>query len=238
MRFQALACDYDGTLASDGLVSPPTLAALRCWLASKRQLILVTGRELPDLLAAFPSADLFEWLVAENGALLYRPATGEQKLLGEAPPEGFVQTLQQRGVQPLSISRVIVSTAKPYETVILEVIRDLGLDLQIIFNKGSVMVLPAGMNKGTGLSAALKEMNLSPESVAGIGDAENDPAFLKICGCSAAVANALPAVKEQVDVVTAGEEGAGVVELIDELLKNDFRDWKKQSTSSRPDDKS
>jgi HAD superfamily hydrolase (TIGR01484 family) len=201
------------------------LAALQRFLASGRKLILVTGRELPDLLAALPQADLFDWLVAENGALLYRPATGELKLLGKQPPERFVQTLRQRGVEPLSTSRVIVSTAKPFETIILEVIRDLGLDLQIIFNKGSVMVLPAGINKATGLTAALKELGMSPQNVVGIGDAENDPAFLKICGCSVAVANALPAVREQVDVVTTGEEGAGVVELIDELLKNDLSEW-------------
>jgi HAD superfamily hydrolase (TIGR01484 family) len=225
MRYKALACDYDGTLASGGVVSEPTLAALQRLLASGRKLILVTGRELEDFLAAFPHAGLFEWLVAEDGALLYRPATRERRALGEPPPERFIQTLRRRGVKPLSAGRVIVSTAKPYEAVLLEVIRDLGLELQIIFNRDSVMVLPAGVNKATGLAAALKELGLSPLQVVGIGDAENDHAFLKICGCAVAVANAVPALREAADFVTRGENGAGVVELIEELLENDLQDW-------------
>ena len=44
MRYLALACDYDGTLASDGQVSIGTLAALQRLLASGRKLILVSGR--------------------------------------------------------------------------------------------------------------------------------------------------------------------------------------------------
>ena len=55
------------------------------------------------------------------------------------------------------------------------------------------------------------------------GDAENDHAFLSICGCSVAVANALSAVKDAADIVTAGARGDGVVELIDELLRSDLR---------------
>src|SRR5260370_20717154 len=85
------------------------------------------------------------------------------------------------------------------------------------------MVLPAGVNKATGLIVALEEMGLSPHNTVGIGDAENDHAFLGLCECSAAVANALPVVKEEVDIVTRGERGAGVTELIDELQATDLR---------------
>jgi hydroxymethylpyrimidine pyrophosphatase-like HAD family hydrolase len=61
-------------------------------------------------------------------------------------------------------------------------IRELGLELQIIFNKGAVMVLPAGVSKASGLEAALALLELLPHDVAGIGDAENDHAFLRLCG--------------------------------------------------------
>ena len=59
----------------------------------------------------------------------------------------------------------------------LETIRDLGLEFQITFNKGAVMVLPAGVNKASGLAAAIGELGLSPLKVVGVGDAENDHAF-------------------------------------------------------------
>jgi hydroxymethylpyrimidine pyrophosphatase-like HAD family hydrolase len=222
MRYLALACDYDGTLAHDGRVTDQAISALDRLRASGRKLILVTGRQLPDLLAAFPRTDLFEWVVAENGCLLYRPATQEKKSLGEPPPAKFVLELQRCKVEPLAVGQSIVATWTPHETTVLEVIHRLGLELQLIFNKGAVMVLPAGLNKATGLAAALKEMNLSPHNVAGIGDAENDHAFLKFCECSVATANALPMVKENVDFVTHGIDGAGVAELVDEMINNDL----------------
>jgi haloacid dehalogenase-like hydrolase/Helicase HerA, central domain len=102
--------------------------------------------------------------------------------------------------------------------IVLNAIRELGLDWQVIFNKGAVMCLAPGVNKATGLQAALAEWNLSPLNVVGIGDAENDLAFLSTCGCSVAVANALDTVKAKVDIVTATDRGAGVSEFI-----NDWR---------------
>jgi hypothetical protein len=83
------------------------------------------------------------------------------------------------------------------------------------------MVVPPGVNKATGLAAALDALELSPLNVLAIGDAENDHAFLTTSGCAVAVANALPAVKETADVVTAATHGAGVIETIDALLANE-----------------
>jgi hydroxymethylpyrimidine pyrophosphatase-like HAD family hydrolase len=85
------------------------------------------------------------------------------------------------------------------------------------------MVLPAGMNKAAGLAAALRELDLSPPNVVGVGDAENDHAFLRFCGCDAAVANALPAVKDEADLRLAGRHGDGVIELVDMILRDDGR---------------
>ncbi len=222
MRYLALATDYDGTLATDGRVDEETLAALRRLRDSDRRLIMVTGRQLDDLLNVFPHLDLFEQVVVENGALLYQPVTREEKLLGEPPPKEFIKALQERGVDPLSVGRAIVATWHPHETTVLEVIRHLGLELQVIFNKNAVMVLPSGVNKASGLSAALSELGLSPHNTVGVGDAENDHAFLDFCGYGVAVANALPMLKEHADFVTQGARGAGVVELIDKLIASDL----------------
>lgn len=222
MRYQVLASDYDGTLAHDGRVDASTLAALQRFIATGRRLVLVTGRELHELLDVFPNINLFEWVVAENGALLYSPSTREEKLLAEPPSEKFIQTLQARGVKPMSVGRVIVATWEPHEKTVLATIRDLGLEMQVIFNKGAVMILPAGVNKATGFTAALKAMGLSAHNAVGVGDAENDHAFLRLCEFSVAVANALPAVKETADLVTRGDHGAGVTELIDEIVNHDL----------------
>ncbi|HEY3391124.1 MAG TPA: HAD-IIB family hydrolase, partial [Lacipirellulaceae bacterium] len=94
---------------------------------------------------------------------------------------------------------------------------------QIIFNKGAVMILPTGVNKATGLKAALKKLGLSHHNTVAIGDAENDEAMLKLCDGSAAVDNALEAVKRRVNLVMQGARGAGVVELINLILADDLR---------------
>jgi hydroxymethylpyrimidine pyrophosphatase-like HAD family hydrolase len=226
MRFHALATDYDGTIAHDGVVDDATLAALQRAKKSGRKLILVTGRELPDLQSVFPHLELFDLAVIENGAVIFEPQTKEVRVLTEPPPPRFVAELKARKVSPLSVGHVIVATVEPHHIEVLKVIHDYGLELQVIFNKGSVMVLPSGVNKATGLVAALTELGLSPNNTVGVGDAENDNIFLRMCGCSAAVANALPAVKDTADIVVKGDHGAGVVELIDRLIANDLSDLK------------
>ncbi|HZF27911.1 MAG TPA: HAD-IIB family hydrolase [Gammaproteobacteria bacterium] len=222
MRYHILATDYDGTLAHGGAVSQRTLDALKRLLGSGRKLVMVTGRELPDLQRVFPHLDLFELVVAENGALLYRPATKTTQQLAPPPPPEFVAELRERGVGPMSVGEVVVATWEPHSQTMLDAIRDLGLDLQVIFNKGAVMALPTGVNKASGLAAALRELKMSAHNAVGIGDAENDHSFMKLCEVSVAVANALPSVKSTADVVTEGDHGDGATELVDHLLRDDL----------------
>jgi hydroxymethylpyrimidine pyrophosphatase-like HAD family hydrolase len=223
MQYHALAMDYDGTIATKGRVDEPTLNALAKLRESGRKLLLVTGRELDDLFTTFDQPEIFDRIVAENGALIYEPATKEKRLIGSAPPEEFVDELTRRGVGPISVGLVIVATWEPHQTVVLDVIRDQGLELQVIFNKGAVMVLPSGVNKATGLSLALADMGLSRHNVVGVGDAENDHAFLEMCGYSAAVSNAIPSVKERTDLVLTADHGAGVTELIELMIADDLQ---------------
>jgi HAD superfamily hydrolase (TIGR01484 family) len=224
MRFLALACDYDGTLATDGVIDEATVRALKRCRESGRKLLMVTGRELPELISICPHLKLFHRIVAENGALLYRPETGEEVLLGPPPDEQFLAILRQAEVARLSVGRVIVATWEPHETTVLNAIRDLGLELHVIFNKGAVMVLPSGINKATGLAAALKELELSPHNVAAVGDAENDHALLSSCEAGISVSNAVPTLKTRADLVTQADHGAGVAELIDRMITDDLAD--------------
>ncbi|HXN53162.1 MAG TPA: HAD family hydrolase [Candidatus Acidoferrum sp.] len=222
MRYFCLICDYDGTIAHDGRCAPSTVEALKRVRASGRKLILATGRQLPELQEVFPDYAVFDRIVAENGAILYRPASQDCKVLAEPPVPEFVEELRRRGVRPVSIGQCIVATWHPFESTVLEVIRDMGLELQVILNKDAVMVLPSGVNKASGLQVALNELRLSPQNSVGVGDAENDQVFVGMCECGVAVANALPALKERADLVTTGSHGAGVEELIERLLCEDL----------------
>lgn len=223
-RYVALATDYDGTLAEDGRVDAETLDALRRLRATGRRLVLVTGRELEELIRVFPAIAVFDRVVAENGALLYTPSPPTERPLATAPPPELAAALRLRGVSPLSCGRVIVATWQPHEQTVLDVIHEQGLELEVIFNKGAVMVLPSGVNKASGLKAALAELGIAREHVVGVGDAENDHSLLGACGLGVAVSNAVPALKRRADWVTAGARGRGVIEVCDRLVSNDCAD--------------
>ncbi len=222
MRYHALACDYDGTLASGGQVARETTSALRRLRASGRRLIMVTGRQIGDLLAVCPEVGLFDRVVGENGAVVYAPASGRWRALAEAPALSFITALRRRGVEPLAVGQVVVATERPQDVLAQQVIHSLGLDWRIIYNREAAMMLPARVDKATGLAAALEELGVSAHNVVAIGDGENDDRLLMSCECGVAVANAVPALKQHADLVTTEESGAGVVELIDQLIALDL----------------
>ena len=222
MRFLALAADYDGTLATHGRVDGIVFPALARLRDSGRKLLLVTGRELHDLQNVFPEAALFDRVIAENGALLYRPSSKEEVALCDPPNPGLLAALRGLGV-PFSNGRALIATDDSHYAAVASAIHQLNLALEvhIILNKGSLMILPSGVDK-TGLEAALAELQLAPANVVGVGDAENDASMLAACGCAAAVANALPQIKRTADLVTASAHGAGVAEVIGQLLDTDL----------------
>jgi hydroxymethylpyrimidine pyrophosphatase-like HAD family hydrolase len=224
MQVHALATDYDGTLADKGKVGSEVISALERVKRSGRKLILVTGRELEDLMRVFPHVRLFDSVVAENGALLYTPDPPTELPLAKAPPAELLTALRAHGVAPIAVGRIIVATWQPHEQTVLAVIRELGLELEVIFNKGAVMILPTGVNKGSGLARALTVLGLDGEGVVGVGDAENDHSLLDVCGIGVALANAVPALKQRADLVMLGERGDGIVELCEQLLETDLED--------------
>jgi len=221
MYFLGLAADFDGTIATDGKVEPATRDALAALQRSGRRLILVTGRELGDLAATFPDYGMFDRLVLENGAVLHDPASGQTRVLAPPPDPDLVQHLRGLGVERLSVGQAIIAAWEPDQGKVLDAIRQSGLELQITFNKGALMVLPTGINKASGLRAAARDLNLSPSALVGVGDAENDHSFLAICGCSVAVANAVPSIKAEADLVLGQDHGAGVRFLAEALNKLD-----------------
>lgn len=223
MRYLALAIGYSGTAASNGRLSEPARLAIERLRVSGRRAILVTGRRLEDLLGLCPEAAAFDMVVAENGAVVYDPRRREEAVLDDPVPDRLVDLLRQRGVQPIERGKVVVATRDPHGTVMFQCIRELGLELQVIVDRSTVMALPPGINKAAGLELALRKLGLSRHEALAVGDAENDHSFLRYCECGVAVANAVPALKETAALTTHGANGHGVAELIDEVIANDLQ---------------
>jgi hydroxymethylpyrimidine pyrophosphatase-like HAD family hydrolase len=219
-----LACDYDGTIADHGRVDVRTAQVLARVRESGRKLLLVTGRMLPDLRAVCPEVDsMFDAIVAENGGLLYFPSRREVRALGAPPEPALVDSLRRRGVE-FEAGTSIVATVELHAEAALAAVRETGVERTLVFNKGSLMLLPGGVTKGTGLQAALAAFELSVHNVVAIGDAENDHAFLALAECAVAVADAIPALRERADYVTREPSGRGTVEFVEEHLLNDLAD--------------
>lgn len=203
-----MAVDFDGTLTQTDRPAVETLNALDEARAGGLRIVIVTGRILAELLAVFPAvgkhADI---IIAENGAVLARG--GRRRRLSAPVPAELAAALTARGV-PCRRGDVLLACKGSDEAVVLAEVRRLGLECQLVRNRGELMVLPAGVSKGTGLAQGLSDLGISPHSTAAIGDAENDHSLLAAAEVGVAVGNAVSALKAEADVVLAHEDGRGV----------------------------
>jgi 3-deoxy-D-manno-octulosonate 8-phosphate phosphatase KdsC-like HAD superfamily phosphatase len=220
MRYLALAMSLDGTLSAAGQLD----AALEQLRRSGRRALLVTARRLGELTALCPRLELFDCVIAENGAVLHWPARRESLSLSAPVPESFPSALSQRIPSPIERGRVAVYTQASRACALVETVRELGLELQILFCGESALAVPPGVNKGTGLQEALLSLGLSPHEVVSVGSEANDHSLLERSECAVAVADALPALKERAAFVTRGKAEAGVVELIEALVRDDLQE--------------
>jgi hydroxymethylpyrimidine pyrophosphatase-like HAD family hydrolase len=219
MRYLALATDGDGTLLEHGRMEDDVAAALARFRRAGGRVFLVTGERIEDL-ANFPRIELIDYIVAENGAMLLNPNLGDARLLSDATSAAVASALHQAGALQVKSGRVLVSTTEN-ERRVREILAQQNFDWPIQHNRDDLLLLPRGVDKATGLTALLQKFNLAPEQVAALGDAENDQAMIELCGFGAAVANAVPALKESAKMVTRGRAGCGVIELIDVILSGD-----------------
>ena len=210
--FRAVAVDFDGTLAEGGLVAADTLAALRDVRGRRVSVILVSGRILDELHGVFADVDdHVDAVVAENGAVV-STARRRRRLAAPVDP-ALGEALSAKGVA-WRAGEVLLACSGADEPAVLDVIRRLGFDYQLVRNRGELMVLPAGVTKGTGLFEALGDLGLSHHNAIGVGDAENDHSLLQACELGVAVADAVGALRAHADVVLTQPDGAGVVELL------------------------
>lgn len=216
-KFKALAADGDGTLTRGGHMGQATYTALQRLRQARKVIILTTG-ETPTDLAEFPHLELFDIVVAENGALLFNPATGKEECLAKPAPPALIRKLRAAKIDPLKFGRVIVSTKFAQAPAVANVLGD--FEWQIVRNRRQIMMLPRGVSKATGLRAALRRFGLTDCDVVAVGHAENDIALFKACGCGVAVGKAIPELKKLATLVTSRGNGAGVVELVDKLIHN------------------
>ena len=221
--FRVVAVDFDGTLTSGDQLSAEAVDAIDQVRRDGLVVVLVTGRIAVELTAEFPQiADHVDALVLENGAVTV--IDGRTYALSAPVDSALDAALAARGV-PYRRGEVLLAVDGEHAETVVEVIGELGLDCQIVRNRAALMVLPAGVTKGTGLGAVLTEMNLSPHNTVAVGDAENDLSLFGMAEIGVAVANAVPSVQRRADLVLEERDGAGVAELLTGPYLSGARRW-------------
>lgn len=227
-HIKVLASDLDGTLAESGRIEDETWDDLHRLKNAGYSIILVTGRLLENVTTEWPTADLCEAIVAENGAIVYFPRRDTIAFpFGRLTPT-VLQRLNALDI-PLERGMAIVATHVPHDRAILEILRNVGGGATVEYNRGSVMVQPLGATKGTGLKYALEELGYSPHNVVACGDAENDRSLFEVAEIAVAVANAPPGIKALADSVLPRENGEGM-----QLFLRDLANGRMGAVPSRP----
>jgi len=216
---RVLGCDYDGTGASDGHLAPEVSVALAGARAQGVVTLLVTGRVLDDLRVAEVDLANFDAVVAENGAVVWLPASQRLIQLGEPPPEHFLGELRARGV-PLQAGAVVVGTWDHHTGDVLDLIRRMGIDAQLIFNRAAMMLLPSGINKAVGVRRALEELGRSERNMIAFGDAENDHPLFAVAEIAVAARGSVPAVATAADERLTQPGAGGVALYVQHLLSH------------------
>ena len=201
-RFHCLATDYDGTLAHDGIVERFHVEALERLRASGRRLVMVTGREVEELSRIFPRLDLFDATSSQRTAPCSsrrRPAPGARW-----PTAAGVRRCPGR-------RRCPAAGAGARDCRDLAAARSrrargdsrAGARAPGHLQQGRGHDSAVGREQGDWSARRARRLGLSRHNTVGVGDAENDHAFLSACGCAVAVAGALPALREKADHVDA-----------------------------------
>jgi hydroxymethylpyrimidine pyrophosphatase-like HAD family hydrolase len=97
---------------------------------------------------------------------------------------------------------------------VADVFSDQGTSFAVQASVTCVDVIPAGIDKGTGVTWLSEETGIPLAQMGGIGDSTSDLKFLRLVGHSAAPANATAGVQAAVAYTSAFDDGDGVVDIL------------------------
>ena len=234
----------DGTLIGpDERVSPAVAEAVGR-AAARVHVSIVTGRESEPVLAYASELGLTSPQVADNGALILDPATGD--VLWSVPMSSelvmlAIQSIMESGSQFMAThAEGVVTDVSKLDTrdltrvVAFDLTEDeadamirrmsategLGAVKAYLPYNGlwSVNFNRRGVNKGTGLRALCRLLGIQPSQVAAVGDSYNDIPMFDAAGLPIAMGDAPMEVRESARHTVASVEQDGLVEAIEKYV--------------------
>jgi len=216
-----LIFDYDGTLTFETHEIPEiTRDALKRMKERKLATLgIISGRDLPFLLNVDESlSHVFSFLIAENGAVTYFSDLKKKTVLGKDWSERARKVFLNSGIR-MYFAEVMFATAIENAPLVSELLQKSKLDVKLVPNRDSLMVLPPDVDKGTGVAATVQHFGTTKKLfLTCFGDGENDLALFAPADLGVAVANAVDALKKIADVITEKPGGYGVAEYLYETF--------------------
>lgn len=215
---RAVLTDLDRTLTGPDLRLDPRVpgAVDRLERAGVR-VVVVTGRPLAHVVACGLAARASA-VVAENGAVVHHPALPAPQVAQPA-----FGTAIRRALGPLSArfrwEQVLGSGPRELADEALRAAGAGGVPCVAICNAEEAMLLPPGIDKGSGARAVLAALGVAPGDAVAIGDGDNDVDLFRAVGASAAPANASPAAMRAATRTLRGAYADGFLELAEEMLR-------------------
>lgn len=221
---RAVATDVDGTITDgDSILCIEAIEAIRRLEANGIKVILCSGNALCVLKTLSRYIGCSGPTVAENGGVIeYK---GKMKILGE------------KGLGKMAVGRlrsvfgdlIREAWSNPHRYVDAAIMRTLSLEevTSEVSKLGGVKVIDSGfafhildenVDKGKGLTEALKWIGVGKEEVAGVGDSMTDLELLRATGFKCAVANAEEAIKMEADYTAKSKYGSGFAEIAEMIL--------------------
>lgn len=212
-----LAFSVEEILNESGQMTAGALNALHTAETAELSLILVTDQIGSDWIAESTWPDLCEAIVAENGAWIYFPHRDVTVTpFGRLAPSILEQL--ERLDMPLKRGEAILITKASYDEAIIKALQETTGSATVEYKRDTVMILPPGATKGTGLRYALRELGYSPHNVVACGNAPNDRSLFEASELAVTPPNAPSALQETADAVLPQADGQGLQMLIDNLV--------------------
>lgn len=215
MQKMVIALDVDGTLFDGTSVAPAAIDAIRNAHADGHAIIIVTGRRWESLQSVVPDiVPLCDRVVCEEGGVLVNVSSGELTLLADALEPALLDALVAAKIPDLDVGHVVVGAPSEWLAEV-QAARDAAESQRhLVINKGSVALAPAGCDKGTGLHAAMVDLDVASRPIIAIGDAANDLPMFAIATIAVGVANADDTVRAAGIQLTSAPAGLGVAEAL------------------------
>lgn len=205
--------DYDRTVTDGSLkVDEECLSEIAALREKRVHTTLVTGRKrtfVEHLLSEHPGT--FDSAVCENGCLALLNSAWQ--VASDFPQRSEIVRRFTEAGAPFDRGDCILSTEALSGAQVRELLAGIP-GWHGIANVNSVMILPEGVDKGSGISKVQAENGGSSETTAAIGDGENDMVMRGCCSVLGAPASAVDDMKRIADFVSDHTYSKGTVDFV------------------------